>query len=107
MEKVITVDGKQIRLKSTGATPLLYKMHFKRDFFKDLFKMYNISENDISALDLEVFYNMVWLLAKGANKDIDSPLEWLDGFDEFPIMEIVPQIQDMIESMLKTTNQKK
>lgn len=106
MEKTIEVDGKKILLKSNGATPLRYKMQFKRDFFKDLLKMKDI-EIDISCIDLEMFYNIIWLLAKTADDTIPQPIEWLENFDTFPIIEIIPQIQDMLAAMLKTINTKK
>lgn len=106
MEKTIEVDGKKILLKSNGATPLRYKMQFKRDFFKDLLKMKDI-ETDISCIDLEMFYNIIWLLAKTADDTIPQPIEWLENFDTFPIIEIIPQIQDMLAAMLKTINTKK
>ena len=106
MEQIIEVDGKKLLLKANGATPLRYKMEFKRDFFKDLLKMQAV-ETDISVIDLDVFYNIIWLMAKTADNTLPPPLEWLEGFDVFPIIEIVPQIQDMIMSLLKTVNQKK
>ncbi|MBG9519611.1 prophage pi2 protein 40, partial [Bacillus thuringiensis] len=31
---------------------------------------------------------------------IDDPITWLDGFDEFPISEIIPEIMDMIQSTM-------
>lgn len=106
MEKLIDVCGRKINLKSNGATPLQYKMQFKRDFFSDISKMQNIKK-DVSLLDLEVFYNIIWLLARTADKTVPPPLEWLETFDAFPIVEIIPQIQDMISSMLVTINPKK
>ncbi len=31
---------------------------------------------------------------------IADPAAWLDGFDEFPISEILPEIMDMIQSTM-------
>jgi hypothetical protein len=112
MEKTIEIDGKKINLKSTGATPLRYKSQFGKDFFAEIFKLgklekINLDDKDIdyealSGLDFEVFYNIIWTMAKTADKSIPEPLEWLDGFDEFPIVEILPQMQDMIFRNLAT-----
>lgn len=108
MEKTLTIDGKQVRFKSTAATPLRYKAQFGSDYFADLMKMLplvnmkdDIEKLDYEALrliDFEVFYNIIWALAKTADKTIPEPIEWLDGFDEFPILEILPQLQDLIAS---------
>ena len=119
MEKTIEIDGKEVRLKSTGAIPIRYKAQFGRDYFADLMKMYKLAkintnkkeldDKDYEALtlvDFEVFYNLIWVMAKTADKSIPDPLTWLDGFEEFPIMEIIPQIQDLIEKNLKTTKKK-
>lgn len=111
MEKTLTIDGKQIRFKSSGATPLRYKAQFGKDYFAELMKMnklrdFNINSEDpnysaLEHMDLEVFYNICWVLAKTADKSIPEPLEWLDEFDEFPMFEILPELQDMIASSLQ------
>ncbi|MEN2765683.1 hypothetical protein [Ornithinibacillus xuwenensis] len=113
MEKTITIDGKDIRFKSTAAAPLRYKAQFGRDFFGDILKMAplaNISKKDtdnlplesLKHIDFDVFYNILWTMAKTADKSIPEPMEWLDGFDEFPLMEIFPQVQDLLLKNLGT-----
>ncbi len=39
MERTITIDGKQVRLKSTAATVKRYKAQFRRDLFADMLKL--------------------------------------------------------------------
>lgn len=101
MEKTLNIDGRQVKFKSTGAFLLRYKAQFGRDALKDIYKLDNaIDDNneikDIDALDLEVFYNLIWTLAKTADKTIEPPLEWLDTFGEFPLMDIIPELTDLI-----------
>lgn len=125
MEKTLTIDGKAVRLSSNASTPLRYKMQFKKDYFAELLKLakvFNVKSKedeqddkslieldlsqidyeDLDHLDFEVLYNFVWILAKTANKDIPAPLEWLDEFDEFPIVEIFPEVTELLQSSLKT-----
>jgi hypothetical protein len=116
MEKTIHVDGKEIRLKSTGATVLRYKQQFGRDYFGELLKMTKamepmkgkttsldkLNEEDLSLLDFEVIYNFVWVLAKTADPKIPEPIEWLDSFDTFPIMDILPEIEDLLSASIQT-----
>ena len=103
MEKTITIDGKDIRFKSTGATPLRYKQQFGKDFFAAIAKMSNGTKKiSMADIDLEVFYNIAWVFAKTADKTIPEPLEWFDTFDNFPIIEIVPDLQDMLMSTMQT-----
>ena len=69
MEKTIEIDGKKIRFKTNGATPLRYKAQFGKDFFKEILKLApleklqgkdkkDITSEDLEALDFEVFYNI-------------------------------------------------
>ena len=108
MEKMLTIDGRQVRFKSTGAFLLRYKAQFGRDALQDILKLQGAIDNksqikNIDALDLEVFYNLVWTLAKTADPSIPPPLEWLDEFSEFPLMDIIPEIIDLIFSSLGAT----
>ncbi|PKM67072.1 MAG: hypothetical protein CVU95_08280 [Firmicutes bacterium HGW-Firmicutes-2] len=113
MEKIITIDGRDIKFKSTGATLLRYKAQFRRDALQDIFKIekaFNKETNEIEIdkFDLEVFYNLIWTLAKTANNDIGDPITWLDTFSEFPLMDIIPQTMDLLMATIKpTVNSKK
>lgn len=110
MEKTLYIDGKQVRFKSTGGTLLRYKMQFGSDFLSDISKLASIeiSEEDledtkkkieaIGKIDMEAMYNFIWVLAKTADKNIPEPLEWLDEFETFPIMDILPELMDLIQS---------
>lgn len=97
MEKVINVDNKNIIFKSTAATPLRYKAQFGRDFFNDLMKL----DPKNTDLDTEVIYNIIWVLAKTADKTIPPVMEWLEEFDGIDLGEVVTEIQDMILASIK------
>lgn len=108
MEKILTIDGRQVKFKSTGAFLLRYKAQFGRDALQDIFRLQGaVDANgniiDASAVDLEIIYDLVWTLAKTADPEIPPPLDWLDEFSEFPLMEIVPEIIEMIFSCLSST----
>lgn len=108
MEKTLNIDGRQVKFKSTGAFLLKYKAQFHRDALKDIYKIQGALGEDneianIEALDLEVFYDLVWTLAKTADPSIDPPMEWLDTFGEFPLMDIIPEIIDLIFSCITST----
>nr|WP_259549266.1 hypothetical protein [Heyndrickxia oleronia] len=115
MEKTIVIDGQEIKFKSTGATPMRFKSQFGKDYFTEIMKLGvldklnkiqddNFSAEDLEGLDFEVFYNIAWTMAKTADKDIPAPLDWLDSFDEFPILDIASELMEMI---MKTIQSKK
>ena len=111
MEKIIKIGDRPIKFKSTGATLLRYKLQFQRDMLTDLLMLEKAinkkDETNINSIDLEMFYNLLWTFAKTADKTIEPPLEWLDSFEEFPIFDIIPELQDLIFSNFKTiTNSK-
>lgn len=110
MEKTITIDGQQIKLKSHAAIPLMYKAQFNRDFFGDVLKMNKITSFDpkkenyevLANLDTSVFYNIIWTYAKAADSNIDEPIQWLAQFESFPLEEIILQVTDLLTHSFKT-----
>lgn len=114
MEKTITIDGKDIRFKSTGAVTKRYKMQFQRDFFKDLSKMIvplagtDFENEELEAakimeqIDFDLFQDLAWVYAKTADPSIPEPLTWLDSFSTFPMMEIIPELQELLMLTIDT-----
>ncbi|KGL45066.1 hypothetical protein EP56_05775 [Listeriaceae bacterium FSL A5-0209] len=130
MEKTVVIDEKSVTLKSTAATPLRYKAQFGKDYFAELIKLaklfegldspkkdkknkkkdadakeidpMDISFESLALLDFETLYNFIWVLAKTADKSIPEPLEWLDQFEEFPLMDIMGDVQELLMSSIST-----
>ena len=112
MEKILNIDGRQVKFKNTGAFLLRYKAQFGRDALHDIYKLLDVIGEDkkiknIESLDLGTFYDLVWVLAKTAEPNLPPPLEWLDTFGEFPLLDILPEIIEMISSCLTSTVQSK
>jgi hypothetical protein len=116
MEKTITIDGRNVPFKSTGAVPLRYKQQFKRDFFADIMSMESAMNNrdkknpeilNLDLLNTDILYNLIWVLAKTADNSIESPMEWLDTFETFPLVDIYPKIQELLISSIGGTAPKK
>jgi hypothetical protein len=107
MEKTILIDGKEVRFKSTGATALRYKAQFGKDYLSEILKLNNLNGLDLNTatsfegFDFEVFYNIAWVMAKTANPSIPDPITWLDEFDSFPMMDVIPELQDMLLSSIQ------
>jgi hypothetical protein len=115
MEKTITIDGKKVNFKTNGATPLRYKAQFGKDYFKEILKLAPLQNmkgkkvldpNVLASLDFEVFYNISWIMAKTADPTIPEPMEWLEQFDEFPMAQIIPELQDMMTSSFQSSKKK-
>lgn len=120
LEKTIYIDEKPVKLKSTAALPKRYKAQFGRDYFADLLKLakafgkgmkknrriQDISFASLDHVDMEVFYDVIWTMAKTADRSIPDPLEWLDGFDTFPIEEIMGDVSEVLMETMPTTKKK-
>lgn len=110
MEKTIIIDNKEVKFRSTAATPLRFKAQFGRDYFAEIIKLNKLSDfkeeksnyEVLENADFEIFYNIIWVLAKTADKSIPDPLTWLDDFEEFPLFEIIPEVQDLIAASIQS-----
>lgn len=101
MEKVIEIDGKEIKFRATAAIPRLYRIKFGRDIMKDMKDiqraMKKSNKEPIPMKMLEVFENVAYLMAKHATPDMEAKTveEWLDGFDTFSIYVVFPQLLEL------------
>ena len=124
MEKTIKVGERYIKMRASALIPRLYRFKFGRDMVQDMTaiqkawkKVKDLSndatdeekkEAQLSVLDLTIFENVAYLVAKHADPSIpDSPEEWLDGFDMFSIYEVFPQILDLWQVSARTTSTQK
>lgn len=103
ISKTIEIDGKQIGFKASAAIPRLYRIKFRRDIFQDVQRLTsswdekNQDESKIfEVIDLEIFENMAYIMAKHANPEIPNTIEeWLEQFNVFSIYEILPVILEL------------
>lgn len=103
ISKTIEIDGKQVEFKASAAIPRLYRIKFRRDIFQDVQKLANSwdeknqDESKIfEVIDLEIFENMAYIMAKHANPNIPNTIEeWLEQFNVFSIYEILPVILEL------------
>lgn len=107
MLKTITVKGAdgadiQVPMRADASVPRLYRIKFRRDIFKDLGALgtkldkAKTEGEQLSAMDLEMFENVAYILAKHADKTVpESPDEWLEKFSMFSITEILPEILEL------------
>lgn len=102
MELTVKISEKEVRLKSSAALPLRYKAQFGRDLFADMAKMREVANGELPALDTEVFYNIVWALAKCADDKIPPVIQWVESFETFPIFEIFNQAGELVAKSMGT-----
>lgn len=111
MEKVITIDDKEVKLKVTAGCLRMYKLQFKRDLIRDVFKLkqlekyivdgsVDLSDDAIALIDFEMFSDLLWTFAKKADKSIPSPMEWEDQFTSIPFRDVYPEVVELLTALL-------
>ena len=103
IEKILTIDGKEVTFRSSASVPRIYRIKFGRDIFKDISKLEKSYKNkggeDASSMeieDLEIFENVAYIMAFHADPAIPKTIdEWLEGFSMFSIYEILPEILEL------------
>lgn len=122
MERTINIGGAELRMRASALIPRLYRFRFGRDLIKDMSqleqsyrKAMNLKEGatdeekqdaQFSVLDLTIFENVAWCMAKAADGDIPAdPDKWLDSIDGvFSIYEVLPQILELWTVGLQQTS---
>lgn len=99
LSKTIAIDGKEVEFKASASIPRLYRIKFRRDIMQDMVKLQkafakNQTEGtEFETLDLEIFENVAFIMAKHADSGIPSDIfDWLDEFNTFSIYEVLPEI---------------
>lgn len=121
MEKILQIDGKDVRMRASALIPRLYRFRFGRDIIKDMLTLKKAYDKvkelpddateeekqdaQLSVLDLTIFENVAYIMAKHANTDVpDTPDEWLEEFETFSIYEVMPEILELWNLNQKTTS---
>lgn len=110
MEKILKIGNKEIKMKSTAGTMMRYRNYFNRDFLKDLIslqeKMKAKTETGLQfeAIDLDMFEKIAWSMAKTADDNIPPIENWLDEFETFDIMQVLPQIAELLIQNMEQVN---
>ena len=112
MEQTLTIDGKKVTFRKSGATMLSYKRQTGHEFYSDLSAFLGcvsrdkdgnviikdgVPAVDMSKFDMEYMYQMLHVMARAADKTVPSDiLDWLDNFEEFDVIGIFCQLLPML-----------
>lgn len=102
ISKIVVIDGKEVELRASASIPRIYRIKFRRDILQDLTKLKkafvdNQEEGkEFEILDLELFENIAYVMAKYADPSVPIEIgDWLDQFNMFSIYEIMPVILEL------------
>ena len=104
MEKVVKIDGQEIKLAVNGGTPRLYRSFFRKDLFQG---MNNAVGENGEMKDSAVFENLAFVMAiQGGSLPMTTKIDdWLNAMSNpMAIMEAAPDILDMWLTTNETTS---
>lgn len=112
MDKIILIDGKEVKFRATARTPRLYRVLIGRDMIQDMNKLMKAydrkkkNDDDLDIIDLQIFEDVAYTMARHANPDMEEKTadEWLDKFDMFSIYEVLPHILELWAINTKQTS---
>ena len=113
MDKIIDIDGKEVKFRATARTPRLYRALIGRDMIADLNKLQKQfkkvkdgEEQSLSITDLQIFEDTAYIMARHADPDMAEKTadEWLDTFNMFSVYEVLPQILELWAVNTKQTS---
>ena len=107
MEKVVKIDGQELKLAVNGGTPRLYRSIFRKDIFQGMNNAVN-EEGEIK--DSEIFENLAFIMAiQGGSISMATKIEdWLNAMSNpMAIMEAAPDILDLWLTTNETTSSAK
>lgn len=123
MEKTLVIDGKEVKFKSGASFARIYKTQFGRDILtvimpllsETLKNLDEVFENPkitpsvmatvldgVYSLELIDVQNIIWSMAKLADKSIPEPEKWEEQFDEFPVFDIAKELLEIFIPSLVT-----
>ena len=103
MRGIIDFGGKPVELVANGATPVLYKRVFRRDFLNSANK----------ADDMDIYVELAFVMAKQAEKPLpelinslkyEDYLEWIENFGAMDIVEKVTDIFTLYQGQAMQTS---
>lgn len=107
IEKTVTIDGRDWKIRSSGLLPRKYRTKFQRDLVMDMQKLMNAAKKgEYGVDDLEIFECVAWIMLDYAGEDVgDGPDDWLESLDgAFSVYEAVPTILEIWRLENKTTS---
>ena len=109
IEKTVTIEGKEWKLRSSALLPRKYREKFGKDLVLDMRTLANAYKDEdkmLSVFDIEIFERVAWIMLDYAGEDVgNSPDEWLESLDSpFSIYDVLPTILELWNTNNKTTS---
>lgn len=95
--KKAKIGNKEVELKTSAYTPILYADLFKGNLFGEMQEIVNAASKTgtIPFEKITILYKLAYCMAKQADDSIGTMREWLDQFEPLDILDIVGDLIDL------------
>lgn len=85
MERLVTIEGKEVGFKASAGTVRAYRDAFGRDLLLDMNQFENelLTTKSLSVETAPIAENALWIMAKEYDENIPDVKEWLDQFSPY------------------------
>lgn len=96
-EKVVKLGNKEVKLRTSGYTPLLYSDLFHENIFAEMTGIISTAgtKGTVPYEKVPVLYKLCYCMAKEADSSIPDIKEWLGELDVFDVPEIAGELIDL------------
>lgn len=109
MDKTIDINGKKLKLKVDGSTPMLFNMASGgKDYFAEIVKVEKGLLTDQENVNTMPLYELIHVMSKQADEDTPDMMEFYASFEEgFPLYDVWDVVIDLCLKNIKHPKQKK
>lgn len=98
MEKTIKIGDKKVTLKATAGVIIRYKQQFGSDYAEDIAMLKSLNSDDrenLIAMHVKIGYQLVWAMAKTADRSIPSPDVWIKKLKNFDVDKVFSEATNL------------
>lgn len=111
MKKRVEIDGVFVDFETNGNTPRIFRKQTGKNYFEVVNKLFSSIDPssqsvDLSENDMDIYYDLIYIYAATANKDIPDIDTWYASFDAFPLLDILPELIDLTISNMTHVKKK-
>lgn len=109
MERIVNLEGHDIGLKVSAGTVRAYRDQFGKDLIQDMgvIEQEILANKTMTVESSQIAENIIWLMAKEYDPDIEPIDKWLGNFGPYFIYGAVVYVITMWRDNIATLNKSK
>lgn len=106
MQKILNLEGEEVKAVSNALIPRLYRFHFGKDVIMELQRFRDAYAKDPLSVDFTPLENLTWLMLKQGGENVgEQPEEWLATLESpLSVYELSAEIMDLWMQSQKVTS---